>query len=189
MDEKELVLLARDGRPEAYEELVRKYQAKVYSMALSFTRNREEAFDISQDVFLKAYLALPKFNMQSEFGTWLYRISINQLKDALRKKKRHREVSIDEVPELRATTDDPAASSEASLERESQRAQVLRGLEVLPEKYRIILTLRDIQGLSYEKIVDVLGVSPGTVDSRLHRARKLLQKKVAIGTEGKGGLS
>lgn len=189
MDEKELVLLARDGRTDAYEELVRKYQAKVYSMALSFTRNREEAFDISQDVFMKAFLALPKFNLESEFGTWLYRISINQLKDALRKKKRRREVSLDEVPELRATTDDPAASSEASREREYRRAQVLKGLGVLPEKYRIILTLRDIQGLSYEKIVDVLGVSPGTVDSRLHRARRLLQKKVAIVTEGKGGVS
>lgn len=189
MDEKDLVELARQGRPDAYEELVRKYQSKVFSMALNFTRNREEANDIAQEVFLKAYLALPKFNMKAEFGTWLYRISINHLKDFMRKKGRRREVPLDDVPELRAPADDPIAASEAARERESRRALVLANLGTLPDKYRVVLTLRDIQGMPYEQITEVLRVSPGTVDSRLHRARKLLRARITAGLEGQGGVT
>jgi len=184
MDEKELVALARQGRHEAYEELVRKYQTKVYSMALNFTRNREEACDAAQEVFLKAYLALPKFNMRSEFSTWLYRISINHLKDVLRKKGRRKEVSINDVAEIRSSTEDPSSSAEIARERETQRGLVLRYLETLPEKYRLILTLRDIQGMEYARIAEVLRVSPGTVDSRLHRARRLLRERIGTRLSG-----
>ena len=81
MEERQLVRLAQEGSPAAFEELVAKYQSKVFSMALSFTRNREAADDLAQEVFLKAYLALPRFHGKSEFGTWLYRISINHIKD------------------------------------------------------------------------------------------------------------
>ncbi|MCK7489699.1 MAG: sigma-70 family RNA polymerase sigma factor [Anaerotruncus sp.] len=100
MEEKQLVRLAQEGSPAAYEELVTKYQSKVYSMALSFTRNREAADDLAQEVFLKAYLALPRFHGKSEFGTWLYRISINHVRDYLRKKGRAKEVSLDDVREI-----------------------------------------------------------------------------------------
>ena len=100
MEERQLVRLAQEGSPAAFEELVTKYQSKVYSMALSFTRNREAADDLAQEVFLKAYLALPRFHGKSEFGTWLYRISINHIKDYLRKKGRAKEVSLDDVQEI-----------------------------------------------------------------------------------------
>ncbi|MCU0243314.1 MAG: sigma-70 family RNA polymerase sigma factor, partial [Acidobacteria bacterium] len=175
MEDKQLVRLAQEGSPEAYEELVTRYQSKVYSMALSFTRNREAADDLAQEVFLKAYLALPKFHGKSEFGTWLYRISINHIRDYLRKKGRAKEVSLDDVAEVAFSDREQAERAEMEKETEARRTLVQKFVQGLPEKYRIILTLRDIQGLPYEDISRVLRLSPGTVDSRLHRARRMLR--------------
>jgi RNA polymerase sigma-70 factor (ECF subfamily) len=186
MDEKQLVRLAQDGSQEAFEELVTKYQSKVFSMAMSFIRNREAADDVAQEVFLKAYLALPKFHGKSEFGTWLYRIAINHVKDTLRKRGRAKEVSLEDVREIPAADENAMEKAEMERETETRRSLVRRFVEGLPEKYRIILTLRDIQGLAYEDISQVLHLSPGTVDSRLHRARRMLRHKLAphLGQEG-----
>lgn len=187
MEDKQLVRLAQEGSPEAYEELVTRYQSKVYSMALSFTRNREAADDLAQEVFLKAYLALPKFHGKSEFGTWLYRISINHIRDYLRKKGRAKEVSLDDVAEVAFSDREQAERAEMEKETEARRTMVQKFVQGLPEKYRIILTLRDIQGLPYEDISRVLRLSPGTVDSRLHRARRMLRVKLAPYMTGEGG--
>ena len=187
MEDKQLVRLAQEGSPEAYEELVTRYQSKVYSMALSFTRNREAADDLAQEVFLKAYLALPKFHGKSEFGTWLYRISINHIRDYLRKKGRAKEVSLDDVAEVAFSDREQAERAEMEKETEARRTLVRKFVQGLPEKYRIILTLRDIQGLPYEDISRVLRLSPGTVDSRLHRARRMLRVKLAPYMTGEGG--
>ena len=187
MEDKQLVRLAQEGSPEAYEELVTRYQSKVYSMALSFTRNREAADDLAQEVFLKAYLALPKFHGKSEFGTWLYRISINHIRDYLRKKGRAKEVSLDDVGEVSFSDREQAERAEMEKETEARRTLVQKFVQGLPEKYRIILTLRDIQGLPYEDISRVLRLSPGTVDSRLHRARRMLRVKLAPYMTGEGG--
>jgi RNA polymerase sigma-70 factor, ECF subfamily len=186
MDEKQLVRLAKDGSQEAFEELVTKYQSKVFSMAMSFIRNREAADDVAQEVFLKAYLALPKFHGKSEFGTWLYRIAINHVKDTLRKRGRAKEVSLEDVREIPAADENAMEKAEMERETETRRSLVRRFVEDLPEKYRVILTLRDIQGLAYEDISQVLHLSPGTVDSRLHRARRMLRQKLAphLGQEG-----
>jgi RNA polymerase sigma-70 factor (ECF subfamily) len=187
MDEKKLVRLAQEGSEDAFAELVRTYQSKVFSMALSFTRNREAADDLAQEVFLKAYLALPKFRFKSEFGTWLYRISANHIKDYLRKRGRVREVSLDEVRELPSADDEQAVLIEEEKEAEARKKLVRKVVESLPEKYRMIITLRDIQGLAYERISEILNLSPGTVDSRLFRARRILRKKLAPYLEGEGG--
>jgi RNA polymerase sigma-70 factor (ECF subfamily) len=186
MDEKQLVRLAQDGSQEAFAELVAKYQSKVFSMAMSFIRNREAADDAAQEVFLKAYLALPRFHMKSEFGTWLYRIAVNHVKDVLRKRGRAREVSLEDVRELPMPGENAVEKAEAERETEARRSLVQRFVQALPEKYRDILTLRDIQGLPYEEIAQVLHLSPGTVDSRLHRARKMLKDRLAphLGREG-----
>jgi RNA polymerase sigma-70 factor (ECF subfamily) len=186
MEERQLVRLAQEGSPQAFEELVAKYQPKVFSMALSFTRNREAADDLAQEIFLKAYLALPKFHGKSEFGTWLYRISINHARDFLRKKGRAKEVSLDDVPEVSFSDREQAERAERERETESRRALVQRSVQDLPEKYRIILTLRDIQGLAYEEISRILKLSPGTVDSRLHRARRMLRTRLAPYLGGQG---
>jgi len=179
MEERQLVKLAQEGSPAAFEELVTKYQAKVFSMAMSFTRNREAADDLAQEVFLKAYLALPRFHGRSEFGTWLYRISMNHIKDFLRKKGRAKEVSLDDVQELSVSDKEQTEKAEQERETESRRTLVQKFVQGMPEKYRVILTLRDIQGLAYDQISQVLHLSPGTVDSRLHRARRMLRKKLA----------
>jgi RNA polymerase sigma-70 factor (ECF subfamily) len=179
MEERRLVKLAQEGSPAAFEELVTKYQSKVFSMAMSFTRNREAADDLAQEVFLKAYLALPRFHGKSEFGTWLYRISMNHIKDYLRKKGRAKEVSLDDVQELSVSDKEQTEKAERERETESRRTLVQKSVQGMPEKYRVILTLRDIQGLAYEQISRVLHLSPGTVDSRLHRARRMLRKKLA----------
>ncbi len=178
MEERQLVRLAQEGSPAAFEELVAKYQSKVFSMALSFTRNREAADDLAQEVFLKAYLALPRFHGKSEFGTWLYRISVNHIKDFLRKKGRAKEVSLEDVGEVSVSDKEQTERAEQERETEARRTLVQRFVQGLPEKYRVIVTLRDIQGLAYEQISQVLHLSPGTVDSRLHRARKMLRKKL-----------
>lgn len=187
MEERQLVRLAQEGSPAAFEELVTKYQSKVYSMALSFTRNREAADDLAQEVFLKAYLALPRFHGRSEFGTWLYRISINHIKDYLRKKGRAKEVSLEDVGEVSFSDKEQTEKAEHEREAENRRHLVREFVQGLPEKYRVILTLRDIQGLAYEQISQVLHLSPGTVDSRLHRARRMLRKKLAPHLIGEGG--
>ncbi|MCK7471610.1 MAG: sigma-70 family RNA polymerase sigma factor [Desulfomicrobium escambiense] len=124
MEDKQLVRLAQEGSPEAYEELVTRYQSKVYSMALSFTRNREAADDLAQEVFLKAYLALPRFHGKSEFGTWLYRISINHIRDYLRKKGRAKEVSLDDVAEVSFSDREQAERAEMEKETEARRTLV-----------------------------------------------------------------
>ncbi len=186
MEEKQLVRLAQEGSPAAFEELVTKYQSKVFSMALSFTRNREAADDLAQEIFLKAYLALPRFHGRSEFGTWLYRISMNHIKDFLRKKGRAKEVPLDDVCELAFSDKEQTEKAELERETEAKRALVRRHVEGLPEKYRVILTLRDIQGLAYDEISRILRLSPGTVDSRLHRARRMLRVKLAPCFTGEG---
>ena len=187
MEEKQLVRLAQEGSPAAFEELVAKYQSKVFSMALSFTRNREAADDLAQEIFLKAYLALPRFHGKSEFGTWLYRISINHIRDFLRKKGRAKEVSLDDVPEISFSDREQAEKAEQERETEARRTLVQTFVRSLPEKYRVIVTLRDIQGLAYEEISRILKLSPGTVDSRLHRARRMLRVKLAPYLTGEGG--
>jgi RNA polymerase sigma-70 factor (ECF subfamily) len=187
MEEKQLVRLAQQGSPAAFEELVTKYQSKVFSMALSFTRNREAADDLAQEVFLKAYLALPRFHGRSEFGTWLYRISVNHIKDFLRKKGRAKEVSLDDVRELSFSDKEQTDKAELERETEARRTLVQKFVQGLPDKYRVILTLRDIQGLAYEDISRILRLSPGTVDSRLHRARRMLRGKLAPYMTGEGG--
>lgn len=187
MEEKQLVRLAQEGSPAAFEELVTKYQPKVFSMALSFTRNREAADDLAQEIFLKAYLALPRFHGRSEFGTWLYRISVNHIKDFLRKKGRVREVSLDDVGEVAFSDREQAEKAEMEREAEARRALVQKSVLGLPDKYRVILTLRDIQGLSYEDVSRILRLSPGTVDSRLHRARRMLRAMLAPQLAAEGG--
>jgi RNA polymerase sigma-70 factor (ECF subfamily) len=187
MDESELVERARNGDREAFSCLVKKYEAKVFQLAYGLTRNRQAADDLAQEAFIKAYTGLPKFESRSAFGTWLYRITVNHAKDYLRRSKARKEVSLDDLsPAVLADNDGP--EREARLRaREKTRELVLRMIGLLPEKYANILSLRDLQGRSYEEIAEVLNISPGTVDSRLHRARKLLRKRLEPSLRPQGG--
>lgn len=178
MDEKELVRRSQKDDEEAFATLVNQYKRKVFHLAYSLTHDEHAADDLAQEVFIKVYFALKKFKGESEFGTWIYRIAVNHCRDYLRKKSRMRLLSLEDIKEPGLSKDHESALEEKESEEEQRREAVHDHIRKLPEKYRIILSLRDIQGFSYEEIGSILGLSPGTVDSRLHRARMLLRKKM-----------
>jgi len=168
--------------------LVKAYQNKVFGLAVNVVHNRETADDLAQEIFLKAYLSLPKFRQESEFGTWLYQIAINHIRDYLRKHKREKgNLRLEEIPELTLPEEEVSLRMAQLQEGERRQALLKQKLEEMPDKYRLILSLRDIQGLSYEEIGKILKLSPGTVDSRLYRARRLLRKKLAPFLSQEGG--
>lgn len=187
MEEKELVKLSQEGNEEAFAMLVKKYKKKVFNLALSLTKNEDVADDLGQEAFIRAYFGLPKFKFKSEFGTWLYRITINVIKDHLRKMKRISKLPIQDLKENPFLQEDAVERREQEKVKEMKRKFVHNFIKALPEKYQIILSLRDIHGLSYEEIAKILKISPGTVDSRLHRARKMLRKKIEPYLRQQGG--
>lgn len=187
MEEKDLVRASKQGDEEAFASLVKKYRVKVFNLAFSLTRDRDTADDLAQEVFIKAYFALPRFELRSEFGTWLYRITINHFRDFLRKTGRMKRLSLDEIKESSIPQEDETMKREKERTEENRKKIVQQAIQILPEKHQVILTLRDIQGLSYEEITEILRISPGTVDSRLHRARKLLREKLAPFLSHQGG--
>ncbi|MGB2908041.1 MAG: sigma-70 family RNA polymerase sigma factor [Candidatus Aminicenantaceae bacterium] len=187
MDDRELVEKAQAGNQDAFGALVEKYRIKMFNLAYSLTRNRETADDLAQEVFIKAYMALPNFKFQSAFSTWIYRIAVNASKDFLRKETRVRKIPLDDSPPGTLMQEDTTGQIDEAREQATRKKMVHTALESLPEKYQVILTLRDIQGFPYNEISQMLNISPGTVDSRLHRARKMLKKKVCQFSARLGG--
>lgn len=167
-----------DGDVNAYEALVKEYEKNVYNLALRMTGNSEDAYDMSQEAFIKAYNSLSAFRGESKFSVWLYRIVSNVCLDFLRSKNRKPTVSLsvenDDGDEVELDIADESNSPELVLERGLTRDAVRRGLAALPDDHREILLLREIQGLSYDEIAEVLGLEAGTVKSRIFRARKKL---------------
>ena len=187
MEDKALIEEAQRGGHEAFEAIVKRYEKKVFHLAYGFVQDRAAADDLAQEIFVKIYFSLSKFHFKSEFGTWLYRIAVNHIKDHLRKVSRRKEVSLEEFENVPLATDDQVKEREQRQADDLKKKIVFRVLATLPQKYRMILTLRDVKGFSYEEITRVLKISPGTVDSRLHRARKLLRKKMTPYLGGEGG--
>ena len=172
-DDHVLVGQARQGDVHAFEELVRRYRNDVFGLAYHFLRSREEAWDISQEVFIKAHRALNRFRGDSALKTWLLRITANQCKDYL-KKRRVNTVAFDDA---REATDAPSVGltpAEAAGAAELGAA-IEKALEALPVKHRTVFVLREYEGMSYEEMAKVIGCSMGTVMSRLHHARKKLR--------------
>jgi RNA polymerase sigma-70 factor (ECF subfamily) len=187
MEENRLVEQSKKGDEEAFGVLVKKYKTKVFNLAYSFTRDRETADDLAQEVFIKVYYALERFKFKSGFGTWLYRIAINHFKDHIRKHGKERHISFEELGREPSLSEDEIKKKESAQEAADRKKLLYQALRSLPEKHQIILTLRDIQGHSYEEIAGILKLSAGTVDSRLHRARKMLRKKIAPFLSQEGG--
>lgn len=178
MDEKDLVRRSKKGDTEAFGILVKKYKTRIYHLAYSLTHNAQAADDLAQEVFIKAYFALDQFREKSEFGTWIYRIAVNHCRDFLRKRNRLIQIPFENISGKISARDDTFL--EEREEEETKRRQMLHtAIQTLPDKYRVILSLRDIQDFPYGEIAKILDISPGTVDSRLHRARKMLRKKLA----------
>ena len=178
--EQELTIIRRvqHGDVNAFELLVAAYEKNVFNVALQMVGNREDAQDIAQEAFLKAYNSLSSFRGDSKFSSWLYRIVSNVCLDFKRRQGRRPSSSLtvedDEGETLELDIADESQSPEALLERKLTREAVRRGLQELPDEQRQILLLREIQGLSYEEIGEAMGLEPGTVKSRIFRARKKL---------------
>ena len=166
------------GDVNAFETLVVEYEKNVYAITQRMTGNAEDAADMTQETFIKAYNSLGSFRGDSKFSVWLYRIANNVCLDFLRSRSRKPTVSLsvedDEGEETQLDVADESQSPELLLERGLTRDAVRRGLDTLPPDYKQILLLREIQGLSYEEIASALGIDLGTVKSRIFRARKKL---------------
>ena len=176
--EAQIVRRVLQGDVNAFERLVTEYEKAVYAIAQRMTGNAEDAADMTQETFIKAYNSLQSFRGDSKFSVWLYRIASNVCLDFLRSRSRKPTVSLsvedDEGEEGQLDIADESQSPELLMERGLTRDAVRRGLDTLPPDYRQILLLREIQGLSYDEIAAVLEIEVGTVKSRIFRARKRL---------------
>ncbi len=172
MEDDELIKLCQNGDKTAFEMLFRKYNKLVYGIAYRMTNNKEDALDLTQDIFLNVYQNIHKFKFKSTFSTWLYRISVNMCIDELRKWKKYNNVSDTEFPhQIQA---DERTPEDYAISKERERL-VKEAISSLNEKDRAIIVLRDMEGLSYNEIADVLKCSLGRVKSRIHEARKKLK--------------
>jgi RNA polymerase sigma-70 factor (ECF subfamily) len=180
-EERTLVAGLRAGDESAYEQVVRRYSPRLLAAARRILQNEEDARDAVQDAFLSAFKALPSFQEQARFSTWLHRIGVNAALMKLRSRQRRPERPISELlPKFLGDGHqaEPASSWESAetlLEREETRALVRRSIDELPESHRTVLILRDIEELDTEETAAQLGVNAGTVKTRLHRARQALR--------------
>jgi len=165
------------GNPLAFQLLVERYQDRVFALVRHYTRSAVEVEDIAQDTFLKVYRKLGSFQRQSSFSTWLYRIAVNTALDYLKRAGRS-PVSVVEDPELSASPVRAQAGSgvaiaapDAAMKREEIARITREVLDELPEIFRTVLVLREFEDMAYQDMADVLGISIGTVESRLFRAR------------------
>lgn len=185
VSEEDIILRAQAGDHDAFRWLVERYQARAFRLAFRVLKDEDQAKDAVQEAFLKVYGSIRRFEGRSSFYTWLYRIVFNFCLDLKRRDRTARHVEWDdgramEVAVGRGVADSASQSLEASgamvgLEREEVRAQVADAIARLPEAQRETLLLREAEGLSYTEIAEVLGISKGTVMSRLHYARKKVQ--------------
>lgn len=185
MDEKELVQRAAEGDPKAFEQLVMQYQKPVYNLALRMSCNEDDAFDLSQEAFLRAWRGLRFFKFESAFSTWLYRLTSNVCIDFLRRKKRANTVSLnfldDDNEQQELAQPDPSPGPEEQAVRTDERERIAQALNELEPEYRQALTLCAINGLSYIEIAEVLEIPAGTVKSRISRAREKMRLKLQQG--------
>ena len=177
MDDKHILAQARRGELDAFEELVRRYEKRVYAIALRSAGSPEDAADITQDVFLRAWRSIESFRGDSGFSTWLFRITMNICVDHAR----HRQTQ----PQTMALTNDEdeerpipdtAPTPEEHLDNSELGRELAAALDEVSEEHRRIVLLRDVSGMSYTEIAEILEISEGTVKSRLARARIALRK-------------
>ena len=171
----ELIREAQANDHSAFETLVRRYAERAFRAAYRVVRDQQAAEEVLQEALIKAYRALPRFEARSSFYTWLYRITVNLALDRRRRAKREPTLEWDDAI---AHQVDPRAQvsvahdPEIDLRRQEVRALVAEGIQTLPDAQREVLLLREVDGLSYEEIAESMGISKGTVMSRLHYARK-----------------
>jgi RNA polymerase sigma-70 factor (ECF subfamily) len=187
INEAEVGMITRilSGETQLYHELIRPYERSVYMMALSFVKNEADAEDVAQEAFLKAFRNLSKFRAESKFSTWLISITLNEARSRLRRKSLVRMESLDEPSNVEGVSISPALLTDwreipsEALERQELRSVLQDAVTGLPEIYRQVFVLRDIEELSVNETATALSISIPSVKVRLHRARIMLQKHLS----------
>ncbi len=175
--EKSLINLVKKGDKKAYEVLVLQYQDRLVFSVYKFLKDYELAQDIAQEAFVKAFKNIEKFRGDSSFYTWIYRIAINTAKNFLSSKSRKSEIYDDEIMELKLSESaETLENPENILEAEELRSLMMDAIQGLPDDIRTTLSLREFDGLSYEEIAEVQNCPIGTVRSRIHKGREILDK-------------
>ena len=180
LEDAQLIEKIRTGQSEAYGILVRKYQDQIFNTCWRICGHLEDARDVSQEAFLKAYEKLPAFRQESGFYTWIFRIAVNLAVSKRREVGRRRTVSLDEGgtalgEQARQLLRQPSAKSAPASDEEGELHGCLaRAIQDLEPDYRSVIVLRDIEGMDYQTVAEILEIPAGTVKSRLHRARVIL---------------
>jgi len=181
-DDRELVRRAQAGDKEAFEELVRRHQHRVFAVAGGILRRREDVEDVAQQVFVKAYFSLRRFDQRAAFSTWLYKITVNECWDLLRKKKVRPLVYESDLSEEQAgqfsaaeRLDSGAQDVSDKLEAQQQVENLLQGLD---ERDRMMLILKEVEGFAIDEIAEILNLNANTVKVRLFRARRRIVNQV-----------
>lgn len=179
-EEMELVKRAREGDMGAYDDLVRRYQERIYATIYHMTSNHEDANDLAQEAFIKAYQALKSFKGGSSFYTWVYRIAVNKTINFLKQRKNRAQISLNDLdfnaehdPDLVALISDKTPRRDINLSELQEKLNA--AMQKLSEHHRLVVTLHDVQGLSHEEIAAIMDCNIGTVRSRLFYARQQLQ--------------
>jgi RNA polymerase sigma-70 factor (ECF subfamily) len=188
VDDRELVRRAQREDQEAFEELIRRHQHRVFAVAGGILRRREDVEDIAQQVFVKAYFSLKRFDQRAAFSTWLYKITVNECWDLLRKKKvrplvYESDLSEEQAKQVIAAEGKDSGGPDIS-DRLEARQRVERLLEGLDERDRLMLILKEVEGFAVEEIAQVLDLNANTVKVRLFRARRRIVNKVRKRGEG-----
>ena len=182
MDDAELVASARAGDPEAFATLVGRYEKRIARLVRGMVPESDTE-DVTQEAFLKAYRKLGNFDGRSSFYTWLFRIASNTAMDWRKKERHRRHAPLPEGPQGEDAVESREPGPEHAGQRRELAARIDEAIQSLPDKYHEILVLREIDGLSYEEISKELGMSKGTVESRLFRARERLREKLSAWME------
>ena len=187
MTESELIKRCKNGDREAFNELFSMYENKVINIAYGMLSEREDAYDAAQEVFIKVYKNIASFKENSSLSTWIYRITSNTCNDILRKRQRNSltislNTTFDDGEKDMELRDNSPTPDEYAEYNETQRA-VRKAIKELSDEYREVITLCDIEDMSYEDISNILNCPVGTVKSRINRARKALKKKLSESME------
>ncbi len=180
----ELVLKAQQGDVHAFDQLVERYHSKIYGLTYNMTSNREDAEDLTQEVFVKAFEALPRFKGKSSFYTWVYRIAVNKTINYRKKRNRKRALSLDSFDQDIKLDDayhemTAKGSPLRNISLSELQKKLNEALLNLSEKHRTVVVMHDMQGIPHDEIAKVVGASVGTVRSRLFYARRQMQTELS----------
>jgi RNA polymerase sigma-70 factor (ECF subfamily) len=183
-NETELINKARKGDGDAFGQLMHRYNSFIYNVVIGIVKNRYDAQDVTQDSFFKAYRSIGSFRGDSKFSSWLYRIAVNTAKDFIRSASRRQTVPLepenedDDSPPMQIKDESPLSEPQLVLEAEERKNAVRKAISRLSENHREVLTMRDIEGYSYEEIGGMLDLELGTVKSRINRARSAVKDEL-----------